>query len=107
LPLLSNLRFISTASFRAQTAQDEIRPRRPYRKGNRRVHHRPWCRLHYVRSNGSVGQEGYRLKLNNPTAGRLGDGVGTPHSIELVDQSADVELGRMDGYAEATSNLLV
>jgi hypothetical protein len=45
--------------------------------------------------------------LDNATARGLGDGVGAAHSIELVDQSADVELGRVDGYAKATSNLLV
>ena len=32
-------------------------------------------------------------EMNHTTTGCMGDGVGTPNRIELVDQSTDVELG--------------
>jgi hypothetical protein len=49
----------------------------------------------------------FRLKMNNATAGCMGDGVGTPDRIELVDQCTHVKLGRVDRYAKTASYRLV
>jgi hypothetical protein len=43
------------------------------------------------------------LKMNNTTAGCMGDSIGTPDRIEFVDQCSDVELGRVDRYAKTAS----
>ena len=37
----------------------------------------------------------------------MGDGVGSPHRIELVDQCTYMEFGRVNGNAEAASYRLV
>jgi hypothetical protein len=49
----------------------------------------------------------FGLKMNHATAGCMGDGVGTPDRIELVDQSTYVKLGCMDGNAKMASNRFV
>ena len=46
-------------------------------------------------------------EVNHTTTGCMGDGVCTPDRIEFVDQSTDVELGRVDGYAKTASYRLV
>ena len=46
-------------------------------------------------------------KVDNPKSRRLGHRIGAADRIELVDDSADMELGRMDGDAEPLSNHLV
>ena len=47
------------------------------------------------------------LKMNNATTGCMGDGVGTPDRIELVNQCTHVKLGRVDRYAKTASYRLV
>jgi hypothetical protein len=45
--------------------------------------------------------------MNHTTTGGMGHGVCTPDRIEPVDQSTDVELGCVDGYAKTASYRLV
>jgi hypothetical protein len=45
--------------------------------------------------------------MNNTTTGGMGDDIGAPHRIELIDQCADMEFGGVDGYAKPTRNRLV
>ena len=47
------------------------------------------------------------LEMNHATTSCMGDGVGTPDRIELVDQSTNMELGGMDRYPKTASNRLV
>ena len=46
-------------------------------------------------------------QLDNAAPGCMGDGVGSARRIELVQQLANMELGRVDGNAKLSSNLLV
>ena len=46
------------------------------------------------------GTERKKAKVNDTTPRRMGDGVGAPNRIELVQKRRDVELGGMDGDAE-------
>jgi hypothetical protein len=45
--------------------------------------------------------------MNHAATGRLSDGICPPDRIELVDQSANMKLRGMDGYAKTASNRLV
>src|SRR5216684_8315222 len=46
-------------------------------------------------------------KMNNAKASCMRDGVGAPDRIELVDQRTYMELGRVDGDAETSSDRLI
>jgi hypothetical protein len=50
---------------------------------------------------------GFALKMYNAKPGRMGDGVGTPYRVQLVDQYTDMEFDCVDRYAKAASNRLV
>ena len=45
--------------------------------------------------------------MNNTTTRCMGDGIGTPNRIELVDQCTHVKFGRVDRYAKTASYRLV
>jgi hypothetical protein len=47
------------------------------------------------------------LKMNNATAGCMGERIGTPDRIELVDQCTYMEFGGVDRYAKPASYRLV
>jgi hypothetical protein len=46
-------------------------------------------------------------EMNHAATGRLSDRICTPDRIELVDQSTNMKLRGMDGYAKTASNRLV
>ena len=46
-------------------------------------------------------------KVNDTTPRRVGDGVGAPNRIELVQKRGDVELGGVDGDAKPPGDHLV
>src|SRR5262249_58959343 len=51
--------------------------------------------------------EDLRSEMNHAATGRLSDRICTPDRIELVDQSTNMKLRSMDGYAKTASKRLV
>ncbi len=55
----------------------------------------------------SASRDLVSLKMYNAKPGCMGDGVGTPDRVKLVDQYSDMEFCSMDRYAKVGGNRLV